>query len=1067
MFDRRSPGRLILTVALTFATLGSDTLFSQAPQSNSDRRTVLLDGREVVEGEVIVRYRSGTGRVERERAEFEADSDASEVLAGRIRRMRSRRLSTRELIERLRNNPDVELVEPNYIIRANAIPNDPSFNALWGLHNTGQIVDGVAGVPGADISAVNAWDMTQGSRANIVAILDTGVDYFHPDLAANVFTAPRQFSITVGTMTITCAAGTHGYNAIVDSCQPFDDSGHGTHVAGIVGAVGNNGVGVTGVNWIASILPLKVLDTAGTGTTAHAIKAIEWVIKLKAQLGAEANVRVLNASWGGPTFSQALDDQIEAANNADMLFVASAGSNATNIDVTGHYPAASTRANVLSVTAINNRGDLDADSNYGAMSVDLGAPGGSSILSTLPENQYGQLRGTSMAAPFVSGAAALVLSVCPSNTATLKQRLLAAVDPVSSLSGKTVSGGRLNVATAIATCAATLHASISGGTITAIIDNGPGNTNDWVGLYCPASNGDTSWMNWKYLSNSRVAPSSGLTAATVTFPAPTQSGVSCNVRFFASDGWTRLATSNTVTTGPSTPPTLTLSSTSVAPGGTFSVTVSNAPGNQYDWIGLYQASAPDTSFIHWVYLNGSRTAPATGLTNATVQFTAPATAGNYNVRFFSNNSYAKLATSATVTVSGSTTPPTLTIGDVSISEGNSGTSVATFTVTLAPVNASQTVTVNYATADGTATVGGNDYAAASGTLTFPPSTSTRTISVTVNGDSTVEPNETFFVNLSGATNATIGDGQAVGTITSEEVSSGATITVASTTVAPGGVIQFTISGGPGNQKDWVALFDASAPDTSFLDWKYLNGSRTAPTTGVTGATLQFTAPTTPGTYNIRFFANNGFTKLATSVTISVCPCITVASTTVAPGAAINFTISGGPANPKDWVALFATGANDSSYIQWKYLNGSTTAPATGVSSATLQFTAPTTPGTYNIRFFADNGFTRLATSVTITVGPSVTVTSTTVAPGAPINFTVAGGPANPRDWVGLYSASAPDTTIITWVYLSGSKTPPGSGVSGATLQFTAPTTPGTYNIRFFVNDTFTRLATSPTITVSP
>jgi hypothetical protein len=280
-----------------------------------------------------------------------------------------------------------------------------------------------------------------------------------------------------------------------------------------------------------------------------------------------------------------------------------------------------------------------------------------------------------------------------------------------------------------------------------------------------------------------------------------------------------------------------------------------------------------------------------------------------------------------------------------------------------------------------------------------------------------------------------------------------------------------VSGGPGNAKDWVSLARASAADGDYLDWMFLNGQKTAPAVGVSGGTLQFTAPTTPGTYNIRFFANNTLTKLATSATITVGSgvAVTVASTTVAPGGVIQFTVSGGPGNPKDWVSLAPASAADGNYLDWMFLNGQKTAPATGVSGATLQFTAPMTPGTYNIRFFANNTFTKLATSATITVGSgaAVTVASTTVAPGAVINFSVSGGPANAKDWVSLARASAPDSDYLDWKFLNGQKTAPAAGVSGASLQFTAPTTPGTYNIRFFENNSLTKLATSATITVSP
>ena len=208
-----------------------------------------------------------------------------------------------------------------------------------------------------------------------------------------------------------------------------------------------------------------------------------------------------------------------------------------------------------------------------------------------------------------------------------------------------------------------------------------------------------------------------------------QSGVACNVRLF-SPNWARLAVSETVIT-PIRVPTVTVTTPTVFPGGTINVVVADGPGNATDWLALADSTAPNSQYRDWKYLNGSRTPPPSGLSAATVQFVAPTTPGMYNVRWFvGNNTSNRIAISNDITVAA---PPTLTINDVSVTEGNSGTTVANFTVSLSPPNASQTVTVGYATANGTATIADNDYVAASGTLTFAPSAVTKTISVTVRG----------------------------------------------------------------------------------------------------------------------------------------------------------------------------------------------------------------------------------------------------------------------------------------------------------------------------------------------
>ena len=540
-------------------------------------------------------------------------------------------------------------------------------------------------------------------------------------------------------------------------------------------------------------------------------------------------------------------------------------------------------------------------------------------------------------------------------------------------------------------------------------------------------------------------------------------------------------------------PTVNVVSTSVAPGGQIDFTVSGGSGSRMDWVTLTPASAPNSSYLDWKYLNGTKTAPAVAMTSATLQFTAPSTPGTYNIRFFANNSLAnRLATSASITVA---TQPTLTIGNVTVSEGNSGTRMATFTVTLTPVNTSQTVSVNYATADGTATTANNDYEAANGTLSFSASTATRTFSVTINGDTTVEPNETFVANLSGATNAVIGDAQATATITNDEgAAAGATVNMVSTSVAPGGQIQFTVAGGPANRTDWVTLSRVSAADNGYLDWNYLNGTKTAPTFGQSGATLQFTAPWAPGTYNVRFFANNSLAnKLAVSATITVAsqpsqpsqPTLTIGDVTVTEGnsgmSVATFTVTLAPANASESVTVnyatanaTATTANNDYEADSGTLTFAPSATTQTISVAVNGDTVPEANETFVVNLsgatdaaIGDAQATGIITNDEGVTVPSVNVVSTTVQSGAPIQFMVSGGPAYSMDWVALTPASAADNSYVAWQYLNGQITAPVTGVSAATLQFTAPA-PGIYNIRFYADNRLAnKITTSVTITVTP
>ena len=231
-------------------------------------------------------------------------------------------------------------------------------------------------------------------------------------------------------MSITCQAGSHGFNAITRTCDPMDDHNHGTHVAGTIGAAGNNAAGVTGVNWIASVMGLKFLNAAGSGTVADAIDSIDFAMQVKSIFAASgsANVRVLSNSWGGGEFSQALLDQIMAAGEDEMLFVAAAGNNGLPNDILPTYPASYAAPSVVAVAATTNTDARAFFSNYGKNTVHLGAPG-ADILSTLRGGAYGYLSGTSMAAPHVSGAAVLALSHCSLNTSSLKTVLVDVVDP--------------------------------------------------------------------------------------------------------------------------------------------------------------------------------------------------------------------------------------------------------------------------------------------------------------------------------------------------------------------------------------------------------------------------------------------------------------------------------------------------------------------------------------------------------------------------------------------------------------------------------------------------------------
>ncbi|MGE5690781.1 MAG: S8 family serine peptidase [Pseudomonadota bacterium] len=393
----------------------------------------------VDEVELIVGFRAGVPALRQEQA-VRSVGGTSERRYARIaaRLVRVRGAGARRALER---DPSVRYVEENRRVSLDAVPNDPQFGSLWGLHNTGQAVGYFPGTPDADIDAPEAWDVSTGAGVT-VAVVDTGVDLSHPDLAANAWTNQREVP---GNRVDDDGNGyvddVHGWDFYEDDATPQDGHGHGTHVAGTVAAVADNGVGVAGVAPRARLMALRMMGPDGVGSTADAVEAL---------LYAAANGAVVaNASFGDTEDSQALRDAVAVADADGMLVVAAAGNDGSDNDVDPRYPAAIDAPNLVAVAATDNGDDLAWFSNVGAASVDLGAPG-ASILSTWPGGRYQWLDGTSMAAPHVSGAAALAKAAFPAATAVgLKALLLRTVDPLTSLAGQTATGGRLNANAAV------------------------------------------------------------------------------------------------------------------------------------------------------------------------------------------------------------------------------------------------------------------------------------------------------------------------------------------------------------------------------------------------------------------------------------------------------------------------------------------------------------------------------------------------------------------------------------------------------------------------------------------
>lgn len=364
----------------------------------------------------------------------------------------------KSLAKSLASDPAIEYAEPNFIYRAIVpekemtlqsvmapvmefgAPSDPKFGQLWGLNNDGTNEPSrtVPGVVGADIDAFKAWEITKGSRAVKIAVIDTGIDYNHPDLAANMMIneAEKNGQAGVDDDGNGFVDDIYGYDFAGKDGDPMDGHSHGTHCAGTIGAIHDNGEGVAGVMSEVSFLAVKFLSDSGSGSTADAISAIDYATS--------RGVDLMSNSWGGGGYSEALKEAIERANDAGIVFTAAAGNSGSNNDQTPHYPSNYDVENVISVAASTAQDDLASFSCYGRRTVHIAAPG-HRILSTTKNGGYAVYSGTSMATPHVSGAIGLLLAQeGRMSPAAVRERLMATSEPIGALRGRTINSGRLN-----------------------------------------------------------------------------------------------------------------------------------------------------------------------------------------------------------------------------------------------------------------------------------------------------------------------------------------------------------------------------------------------------------------------------------------------------------------------------------------------------------------------------------------------------------------------------------------------------------------------------------------------